>query len=387
MPQAAATKFKLEVFKPGTHTCSGGTQITFTAEDLKRIADTYNQAPPEARAPAVIGHPAIEDPAYGWLSSLSYNATTERLEAEVDDLEPQFAGMVQGKRFPKVSMAFFGPAHPSNPSPGIYWPRHLGFLGAAAPAIAGLKSVAFGAEQGEIVTIEFGVSEAASAYSVKSILRGIRDYFVEKHGADEADKIIPGWQLDNLEIKVQTPEPSPAYTAATVGVTTMPAAKTPAELEAENATLTNRVAELERAAASGRTQAAAADASAFCAQLVTDKRLTPADRPALEASLVALAGAESITFSAEGGASMTESPLAVVKRVLSGGKQVLDTTEKSGERGDGNGRAAGPKFAAPEGADVDTGTPEYRQWQAAKEYQRKHGCDFAAALAAIEIQQ
>ena len=119
----------VEVFKTGTHTDSAGHTRSWNLADLERIAGSY--APANYEAPAVIGHPATNAPAWGWVERL--RVAGDRLLADFRQVAPEFAGMLRAGRFKKRSISLF-------PDGGL---RHVGWLGAAAPAVAGLKDVAF----------------------------------------------------------------------------------------------------------------------------------------------------------------------------------------------------------------------------------------------------
>ncbi|MFV0411476.1 MAG: hypothetical protein ACK5LJ_17790 [Paracoccus sp. (in: a-proteobacteria)] len=137
---------RIEVFRPGTFTPMEGAPLTFSAADLRAIADAYDsKATP---APIVVGHPAIDAPAYGWIDSIDYDAGAERLVANLRDIDPAFAELVKAGRFRKVSMSYFSPNQGHNPVPGTWYPKHVGFLGAAAPAVPGLKNAHFAGAAG-----------------------------------------------------------------------------------------------------------------------------------------------------------------------------------------------------------------------------------------------
>lgn len=124
----------IEVFKTGTHTDSAGNSAEYNQEDLSQIADNYNEAltkDSSAIAPIVKGHPKTNDPAYGWVEKLKVNGN--KLLAKLKDIVPEFAEEVQAGRYRKVSIALY----PSNLL------RHIGFLGAIAPAVKGLEPVSF----------------------------------------------------------------------------------------------------------------------------------------------------------------------------------------------------------------------------------------------------
>lgn len=147
----------IEILKQGQFTDMLGQTVKFSEDELAQIAKGYS--PEKFEAPLVVGHPQHDLPAYGWVKSV--NLSDNILKAIPQQVEVQFSEMVNAGRFKKVSAAFFGPSHPSNPTPGNYYLKHVGFLGAAAPAVQGLKTVAFAEEERKnILTVEFALEGA-----------------------------------------------------------------------------------------------------------------------------------------------------------------------------------------------------------------------------------
>ncbi len=140
----------IQIFRPGRHTPSGGDPLDFSEDQVSRIASGYDPAKHEA--PLVVGHPKTDDPAFGWVKSLSFAGGV--LVAEPDQLDAGFAEQIQAGRFKKISASFYKPDAPSNPTPGDYYLRHVGFLGAQPPAVKGLKAVAFAEADDEVVIFE-----------------------------------------------------------------------------------------------------------------------------------------------------------------------------------------------------------------------------------------
>lgn len=97
-------------------------------------------------APAVVGHPKDNSPAFGWATALRLNGDV--LEAQFADTDDEFEQMVEQGKFRKRSASFY-----LNP-PSL---RHVGFLGAMPPAIKGLREIQF--SDGESVTVEISFSE------------------------------------------------------------------------------------------------------------------------------------------------------------------------------------------------------------------------------------
>lgn len=146
----------IRLARSGTFTSNEGVAVSFTEAMFAEIAAAYDRAADPA--PLVIGHPKLDDPAYGWVDSLAVE--NGELVARPADVEPAFAEAVREKRYAKVSARFYPPEHAANPKPGVWYLKHIGFLGAHAPGIKGLGTVQFadGADEGA-VTLDFSESE------------------------------------------------------------------------------------------------------------------------------------------------------------------------------------------------------------------------------------
>lgn len=120
---------EFEILKTGKFIASNGKEIEFTEEDLTKIASSYN--PANSEAPLVIGHPADNAPAYGWIESLT--VTGDKLIAKAKQVVPEFLEAVKSGLFKKRSVSL-------NPDLTL---RHVGFLGAALPAVKGLADLQF----------------------------------------------------------------------------------------------------------------------------------------------------------------------------------------------------------------------------------------------------
>lgn len=146
----------IRLLRPGTFTSAEGRSVTFSLADLEQIASGYDVA--NDPAPLVKGHPKIDDPAMGWTKSLAVQ--DGELVAVPDRVEPSFAEEVKAGRYAKVSAQLYTPTHPNNPRPGGWYLKHIGFLGAHAPGVRGLGTVAFaGDDDGhELLTVAFAQS-------------------------------------------------------------------------------------------------------------------------------------------------------------------------------------------------------------------------------------
>ena len=96
MTTASATA-RIEVFRPGTFKSMEGIELTYTAADLKAMADGYDYE--TAPAPVVVGHPSTDAPAFAWAESFDFDATTNRLYATVSEINPAFAEEVKKGNF------------------------------------------------------------------------------------------------------------------------------------------------------------------------------------------------------------------------------------------------------------------------------------------------
>ena len=133
----------VEVFKTGTHTDSSGNTKKWTEKDIDKIVSSY--AARKVDAPAVIGHPKSDSPAYGWVMELKRDGN--KLLAKVKPTVKEFVGWVNKKLYKYVSISL-------RPDLSL---RHVGFLGGAPPAVTGLKVPEFAEE--EFTEIEIELSE------------------------------------------------------------------------------------------------------------------------------------------------------------------------------------------------------------------------------------
>ena len=136
---------KVHVFKAGPQTSAQGVQRTFSADDLKEVANSYD--PEVHSAPLVIGHSGDNDsvPAYGWIRGFSQKGDDLYADVEFTDVAKD---LVKGGHYRKVSISFYSPDSPINPHKGKWSARHLALLGAAPPAVKGLEPFSFSEEEG-----------------------------------------------------------------------------------------------------------------------------------------------------------------------------------------------------------------------------------------------
>lgn len=380
MPSTAS----LEIFRAGRHTAMSGESITFSEADLAATVAAYD--PKKYRAPFVIGHPKHDDPAYGWARSLKTNGTS--IEAEPEQVDPAFAEMVNEGSYGAISASFYSPDSPSNPVPGVYYPRHIGFLGAMPPAVKGMRRPSFAESSAGVVNFganETGIVEFSDWDDVNnaSLWRSLRDWMLSKFGAADADKAVPGYLVqsveqgaqDELRESVAAVEPiTPAFAEDTPTMTP----EQIAALQAENARLKADADALRRSQAELRRTALHAENVAFAEQLGSEGRLSRKYQPVAIAALDALASGDTPIEFGEGEA---RKPLATAVREL---LSALPQSVEFGEVATGT-RAVGTtgtvSFAAPDGASVDQGSLAIHGKVIA--YQSRHKVTYEAALDAV----
>lgn len=130
-------------------------QGNFTEDDVQQIIDNYN--PEDYEAPIVIGHPKKEDAAFGWVEGLKREG--KKLLAKFTQVEPNFQEAVNQGRYKKVSVRL-------RKTDKGWTLRHVGFLGAAPPAVEGLKPIQF-TEDSDDVDCEFSLPDKTPASDPK----------------------------------------------------------------------------------------------------------------------------------------------------------------------------------------------------------------------------
>lgn len=323
----------IEIFRPGRHIDDQGVAHNFSDADVAGMASSYNPALREA--PLTVGHPKDNLPAYGWVKAVGRNADGV-LTITPHNVEPQFAEMVAARRFPKRSASFYPPAAPNNPTPGHWYLRHVAFLGAQPPAIAGLKD------------IQFSDGDSGGAVS-----------FSEPVSAQPSTTQEP----DDMTLEEQLAKAKADLQAAN-------AAKTQAEADAATA---KKAASDAQAQAASFAEQARADRKAgfvsFAEAQVTAGKLLPKDKDMAVATLELLADAKPVEF-AEGDATRKVSPAQWLQSLITDGKPVVSFGEFAGARGQlTTGTAKGKTDA-----EIDT---------EASNYMRQHKVSYAEALTAV----
>jgi len=308
----------IHIFRPGRHTSMQGATIDFGESDLIATANAYDPARHEA--PLVIGHPRADAPAWGWVGGLT--ADGGGLFA-APQLDPAFAEMVRAGRFKKVSASFYTPDSPHNPVPGVYYLRHVGFLGAQPPAVKGLAPVNFAEGDTDEGCVSFDFAESPGLLRrLADLFRGLREYVVEKDGTEMADRAIPSYAVSGLQemaaaSAAQAAEiPAFAENLPPKKEHTMQKQETPPVENADFAETKARADELERKVAYLTGIARKERASRVVDKALADGRLTPAQSVGLADFMAGLDEEATFDFAEDGGKTTSMSPAAFMAAFL-----------------------------------------------------------------------
>ncbi len=312
----------LHIFKSGKHVAMSGGSFDFSESDLAATVRAYDPALHEA--PLVIGHPKHDAPAAGWVQSLAAGA--DGLIATPAQVDPAFAELVDKGSFKKISASFYHPDSPSNPVPGVYYLRHVGFLGAQPPAVKGLRPIELAdGEEGVVEFADYGHETSASLW------RRLRDWLIGERGLDIADQIIPDWQINNIaEAARREDERRPSFTEPTQPVTVEESTVTPEEIaamQAENKRLKNEVTQHQEEKRQSRQDTIHSANVAFAEELVGAGKLLPKHSAALVAALdFAEAGDKPLEF---GEADARQPVVAGLKAIFTDLPKQIDFAEKA----------------------------------------------------------
>lgn len=322
----------IHIFRPGRHTSMQGATIDFGEGDLIATAKAYD--PTRHEAPLVIGHPRADAPAWGWVGGLT--ADEGGLFATPRQLDPAFAEMVRAGRFKKVSASFYTPDSPHNPVPGVYYLRHVGFLGAQPPAVKGLAPVPVNFAEGDTdegcVSFDFAESPGLLRW-LADLFRGLREYVVEKDGAETADRAIPSYAVSGLQemaaaSAAQAAEiPAFAENLPPKKEHTMQKQETPPAENIDFAETKARADELERKVAYLTGIARKERASRVVDKVLADGRLTPAQSVGLADFMAGLDEEGTFDFAEDGGKTTSMSPAAFMAAFLERLPKQVDFSE------------------------------------------------------------
>jgi hypothetical protein len=175
--------------------------------DIQEAVANYDPALHEA--PIVIGHPKLDDPAYGWVDSLSLTGKT--VLASPKQVVQEFADWIDRGLYKKISASWYGKTNPDNPTPGKLYLKHVGYLGATPPKIKGLPDSSFAESEGEVLTLEFSeldFGDWGDNLNVQ-LWRSLRDWLVDTASSEVAERVLPTQKIDWLLEAAMEPPPMP----------------------------------------------------------------------------------------------------------------------------------------------------------------------------------
>ncbi len=281
----------VHVFKAGSHTSAGGGAYTFGEADIKAIALAYN--PAKHKAPIVIGHPTLDAPAWGWVDQLT--AVGGDLFATESKVDPAFAEMRTAGRYEQRSIALYAPGDAGNPTPGAWYLRHVGYLGAMPPAVKGLEQYTF-ADKGA-ATVAF--SEPVT---------------------DPVEPITPAATFPATKTTTDPINPDPTQPVLPKELSMTPEQIAALQAKADRADAAEaEVTSLKAAAVQTARAAFAEKRTAEATEFVSTHVKRGVLKPEHKARVVALLAAEpqKVEF-AEGGANITSDAAQIVRDVLVG---------------------------------------------------------------------
>lgn len=339
---------EIPIFKPGTHTAMSGDQRAFSDADLAATATAYD--PALFDAPAVIGHPEHNGPAWGWVESLAIRGGV--LSAKLRDLDANFVEMVRAKRFKKISASFYLPDSPANPKPGVFYLRHVGFLGAAAPSLKNLPAVNLSESDGALIYEEQMYYHPAANLMQSGQTQPLNH---------TENNPMSGNQDDLEKFKAQV-----------------------ATLEAENAKLKTQTTEFQEQATAAQEQlaervfAAKHDAhAAFCDGMVD--RILPVNQAVFVAALDLIAKQEKPLEFSEGD-NTAQLTVDKFKAALSSLPKVMDFGERAAD--DAKTNQSRSPVNVPSGFEVDPKSAALHNKALA--YMEQHpGAEYVTAVAAV----
>lgn len=169
----------IEIFRGGKQIDSRGRE--HDADSLiDKAVSIFNAA--EHEPPVVVGHPKDNAPAFGWVEAVKKEGN--RLLAKFRQVVPEFEDAVKQGLYKKRSASFY-------PDGRL---RHVGFLGAAPPAVKGLADIAF---QSDDQALDFEFDEYQIS-NIGRIFQRLREFMIEKFGSEAADKVVGNWEIEEL---------------------------------------------------------------------------------------------------------------------------------------------------------------------------------------------
>lgn len=134
--------YNIEIFKAGTFTDAKGEEVSIDAEGLQQIANEYNNKIKEdgnLDVPVIKGHDTNSvNAAEGWVKKLYVKDNSLYADFDVND---EIYNQIKEQKYKKISICI------EKVDSNNYILKHIGLLGAAAPAVAGMQSIELNEKQ------------------------------------------------------------------------------------------------------------------------------------------------------------------------------------------------------------------------------------------------
>lgn len=324
----------IKILQAREATSAAGDKVEITQQDLHDIADNYNSEEP---APFVLGHPKTDAPAKGWVESLVVKGNT--LFAKGKDYAQDLIDKVSKREYTKISSSLHTKDSTANPNPGKLSLKHVGFLGAAAPAMP----------MGQVDVSDLNADDDAVIYSFSDIEGD--DFEFNNEESDMTKKVEDGNDVTALQAKID-------------------------ELQAKNEGLQETVSKHEKRASLRAAKDFSASVDEFCAGAIKAGQLLPAQKDDLAQLLdFANTAAQSMDFSEEGSVN----PLEAIKGFVSSLKQV-DFSEQAPE--DAGEAIELSTVVSPDGHNVSK--EDMATLKKVEKYQAEHKLNFEDAVTQLE---
>lgn len=278
----------IEIFRGGKQADSEGREHDGDAL-IERAVTGFNAA--EHEPPIVIGHPKDNAPAYGWVEGLrsSVKDGVKVLLMKAREVVPEFEDMVRRGLFKKRSASFY-------PDGRL---RHVGFLGAAPPAVKGLADLKFEAGE-EVISFIGGLSHHyQKADQGGEKMDKFKEFleFLAFWKKAEKDGLIPGAEASAAGAGAQGAQYTEADLAARIEA---------AKKEAADKAKAEAQAEFAEAQKKNRIEARKAEIAGWINQGVKDGKILPAWKDGgIVAFMEGLEAEETIQFAEGVAAKMT----------------------------------------------------------------------------------
>ena len=352
----------IEIFRIGAHTPEIG------AKELSEIATHYDKSKHEA--PITKGHPKSNAPAYGWIEELFVRG--DSLYALPAQMDKSFEEEVGKGAYKKISASFYLPGASSNPIPGKWSLRHVGFLGAQVPAVKGMKAAEFNDSADDYLTYDFNDSNQSNNGGNINMNDNETKNLGTALGA-----VLAALGLSSSK------EP-----ASQQSVDNSDGVKPAAASSQDTSDLDEREAKLkarEKALAEREAKEARANSAEYVEELIKAGKLLPAHKETVINLLESINAKDTVSFD-EDGSTITKSKLDAVKGFLGALPKQVNYSEVTPPT-DAKHKAP-VNFKVP--ADYRVDEQQLAVHLEAVDYQEKHGgadkVDYTTAVRAVQIQ-